>query len=282
MTNLWMTDASYHFIQNFLMSIAVRTEQFSALTVVLPDGRPFVTFRGTDDTLIGWKENMLMGVEPEVRAQTDALGYLREAAGRHAGELIVGGHSKGGNLAVFAAARSEPALRSRICAVYNFDGPGFHPAFLREEGYLDVRPKTHTLLPQYSIVGTLLTQDSGFDIVKSSRSGAAAHDGFVWETDGGAFVRCAALSRGSITFEDVMTDALAKTDLRSRRACIDELFGALEAAGVRTLTDLTESRLRRSLIFLHSMRRAGASRKFAAEILESLLLNWLFPPDRGF
>ncbi|MBO4331305.1 MAG: DUF2974 domain-containing protein, partial [Oscillospiraceae bacterium] len=57
-----MTDASYHFIQNFLMSIAVRTEQFSALTVVLPDGRPFVTFRGTDDTLIGWKENMLMGV----------------------------------------------------------------------------------------------------------------------------------------------------------------------------------------------------------------------------
>lgn len=250
------------------------TEQFSALTVTLPDGRHYVSFRGTDDTLTGWKENFLMSVEKEVPAQRDAAEYLSWAGGAFPGDMIVGGHSKGGNLAIYASARAAAELQERIRAVYNYDGPGFHPEFLETEGYLRVRPRILTFLPQFSIVGTLLTQD-GFDIVKSSRAGAAAHDGFNWEVSGAAFVRCDSLSRGSLAFEDSMTAELEKMDADTRRACIDELFGAFAAAGAVTLTDMTQSRLRRALLFINSLRRAGDSRRFAADILESMLKKML-------
>jgi len=135
-------------------------EQFSALTVRLPDGTNVVTFRGTDDTLIGWKENFNLSVSMPVPAQTDALEYLEEVAAELEGDLIVAGHSKGGNLAVYAATEASEEVKARIREVYNFDGPGFDEEFWESEKYLSIQDKIHVILPEDSMVGTLLIQSS--------------------------------------------------------------------------------------------------------------------------
>ena len=251
--------------------VPAETKQFSALTVGLPDGTHYITYRGTDDTLVGWKENLLMSVEGTVGAQADALEYLLAAAAAFEGPLIVGGHSKGGNLAVYAAANAPREVQERICCVYNNDGPGFRPEFLAGEGYLAVRDKVRTLVPQHSIVGTLLTQDEGFIIVKSGKSGIAAHDGFNWETLPDGFVRCAKLSRGSRAFEDSMTTVLEKMDDTERREFTEELFDVLSAAGVETLTDITDHRLKKAVSILSSIRKGSRTKKFVLEIIESML-----------
>ena len=250
--------------------LPVYTEQFSALTVTLPLGWSYVSFRGTDDTLLGWKENFLMSVG-RVEAQTDAAAYLTAAAERLPGALIVGGHSKGGNLAAFAAAMAPPEIQDRILGVYNNDGPGFLPEFYREPGYLRIRPKLHTLLPQNTLVGTLLTREKWAVIVKSSRSGAAAHDGFTWEVQGTRFVRCPTLSPGSRAFEETMDRVLETMDQDQRREFTEELFDALAATGAETVTEVSEKKLLEALEIVGSFRKGTGTKRFVLEVLRELV-----------
>lgn len=246
------------------------TEQFSALTVTLPDGRHYVSFRGTDDTLIAWKENMLMSVEGTVAAQKDALTYLNWAGEQYPGELIVGGHSKGGNLAVYASAMTLPETQERISAVYSNDGPGFMPGFMQSEGYLRIKPKIKLFLPQHSIVGTLLTQEEHFEIVRSVKPGLAAHDGFNWAVLGPRFERCEKLSRSSRVFDESIDSMVEKMSVDERRVFIDDLFEVLGKTGAQTITDLTEQKLRSTLKLAGSLRKAPEVRKFITALIEEL------------
>ena len=250
--------------------LPVYTEQFSALTVTLPLGWSYVSFRGTDDTLLGWKENFLMSVG-RVEAQTDAAAYLTAAAERLPGALIVGGHSKGGNLAVYAAAMASPEIQDRILGVYNNDGPGFLPEFYREPGYLRIRPKLHTLLPQNTLVGTLLTREKWAAIVKSSRSGAKAHDGFTWEVRDTRFVRCPTLSPGSRAFEETMDRVLETMDQDQRREFTEELFDALAATGAETVTEVSEKNLSQALEIAGSFREGTGTKRLVLEIIREML-----------
>ena len=251
------------------------TEQFSALTIALPDGSHYISFRGTDDTLMAWKEDCLMAVEKAVPAQTDAVEYLTQAAALHPGPLIVGGHSKGGNLAVYAAAMAPEAVQERILAVYNNDGPGFQEDFLTQPGYLRVRSRVHTLLPQFSLVGTLMTQETNITVVRSTRPGIPAHDGFTWEVMGTRFVRCDELSRSSRAFDESMEATLRSKSLDERREFIDDLFAALTATGAVTITELTEHRLRQALSLVRSLRRSSRAKRFALDVLEGILREYL-------
>jgi len=247
-----------------------RTEQFSAITVTLPTGRRYVAFRGTDDTLLAWKENFLMSSRAAVAAQEDAAAYL---AGLGAGEtpLIVGGHSKGGNLAVYAAAMCPEAMQERITDVYNNDGPGFQPEFFEQPGYRRIRSRIHTLLPQYTIVGTLLTREKWASVVKAAQPGFAAHDGFTWEVRGTSFARCPVLSRSSQAFEETMDNVLGTMDMAQREDFVNELFDALTATGAVTVTDLTEHRLRQALTIVSSFRHGTGTKKFVFQVMEELL-----------
>ncbi len=246
------------------------TEQFSALTVTLTGEWSYVSFRGTDDTLLGWKENLRMSVG-RVEAQADAADYLTAEAARLREPLIVGGHSKGGNLAVYASAMTAPEVQARIISVYNNDGPGFLPEFYREPGYLRIRPRLHTLLPQNTLVGTLLTREKWAGIVKSTRTGAAAHDGFTWEVRGTAFVRCPTLSRSSRAFEETMDRVLATMDQTQRREFIEELFDALAATGADTVTEVTEQKLYKALEIAGSFRKGTGTKKLVLEVLRELV-----------
>ena len=252
-----------------------RTEQFSALTVSLPDGTHYVSYRGTDDTLYAWKEDCMMALSGAVPAQRDAADYLAWAASAYDGPLRVGGHSKGGNLAVYAAANAPTAVQTRIGVIYNNDGPGFDAAFLDSPGYRAVRERILTLLPQFSIVGTLLEQDSNCTIVRSARFGVAAHDGFNWGVRGTAFLRCDDLSRSSRAFDATMERVLGQMDMDERREFIETLFRILTATGAVTLTDINERRLRKALSIARGMAKEKTVSRFVAEVIEQMVKEYV-------
>jgi len=247
-----------------------RTEQFSAVTVKLPDGRYYVSFRGTDDTLLGWKENLLMSVESRVAAQGDAAAYLLEAAENLRGRLVVGGHSKGGNLAVYAASAAPAEVQERIDVIYSNDGPGFLPEYLSSEGYRRIRNKIRLLIPEHSVVGTLLYQDAEPIYVKAKRFGIASHDGFAWQVLGPDFVHVTDLSESSRNFHRYISDLMKAMSPEELRSFINDYFGLLEATGATTITELTELRLKDSLTLAKALRKSKESRRFLSVLFEVL------------
>ncbi len=251
-----------------------KTEQFSALSILLPDGGVYLSFRGTDDTIHGWRENFLLALSDAIPAQRDALEYLRWAAGAFPGRLILGGHSKGGNLAVYAAAMAEEALQERIEAVYNFDGPGFIGDFFEREGYLRIRPKLRSVLPQYSMVGVLLPREKEVSIVDSQKSGPMAHNGFQWRVMGPRFLRCAEFGRGTRAFEDAIQKVLQDMDRDTRAAFIDEFFDTLSSTGAKTLTDVTRLQLQQLLSLDRSIYHKPEVHRFVNKLIEQMLYEY--------
>ena len=257
-------------------AVPERTEQFSALTLSLPDGTEYVSFRGTDDTLYAWKEDFMMALSGAIPAQRDAAEYLRRVAAALPGPLRVGGHSKGGNLAVYAAAEADAETQARIGIIYNNDGPGFDAPFLSSPGYLGIRDKVLTLLPQYSIVGTLLAQDTArCAVVRSNRFGIAAHDGFNWGVNATGFLRCDVLSRSSRAFDATMEQVLGQMDMDERREFIETFFRLLSATGAVTVTDINERRLRKALSIARSMAKEKTVSRFVAEVLEQMVKEYV-------
>ncbi len=250
-------------------------EQFSALTIRLSDGTHMVTFRGTDDNIFAWKENFQMAIMDAIPAQKDALNYLLWAMEAYDGNFIVCGHSKGGNLAVYAASMVPANMQDRIISVYSFDGPGFQDVFLKEEGYMRILPKVHSLIPQNSIVGILLSSGKKPEIVTSNCFGIRAHDGFTWETLGTRFVRTKALSSSSTRFKKAINETLSSMSLQDREAFIEEFFQVMTSTGAFTLTDLTEAGLRNSLELVRSLGRDKQVQKFAFRMISNTLADLL-------
>ena len=165
-----------------------REMQFSAVSFLLNEKETVVAYRGTDDTLVGWKENLNMSFLPVVPAQERAVAYLTAAAKARKGSLSLAGHSKGGNLAIYAGVRSDESIRKRIDGIWNFDGPGFGTQITAEPVYLEMRPRIHSFIPQSSVVGILLEHDDNATVVQSRRVGVFQHDAFSWNVIGKSFV----------------------------------------------------------------------------------------------
>lgn len=247
--------------------------QFSAITVRLGQGASYLAFRGTDTTLVGWKENFNMAFLCPVPSQREAADYLACAAERE-GRLILGGHSKGGNLAVYAAAMCEPAVRERIEAVYNYDGPGFEASVLRSEGYQQILPRIHTFVPQSSIIGMLLEHQEKITVVHSTRAnGIQQHDLCSWEVLPRGFL-CTEEMTSSSRFIDATVSAwLAEIDFAQRKCVIDTLYGALEQTHAHTLQELSERRFAAVKTVLRAARNFDEETKNAVTKTLRLLMR---------
>lgn len=204
--------------------------QFAAISFLLPGQNLFVAFRGTDDTLIGWKEDFRMSYECPVPAQLEAKRYLSAVAAAYPlRRIFVGGHSKGGNLAVYAAVNCGEEVRYRIRTVFNHDGPGFYDGTVASEAYAEMRPRIQTYLPQSSIVAVLLDHDVNYKIVKSSSKGLLQHDGYTWEVLGDDFVYTnerTAFGKRTAAIVDRFVETTSPD--RRRRFC-EALFSVLES-----------------------------------------------------
>ncbi|SHJ45662.1 DUF2974 domain-containing protein [Hespellia stercorisuis] len=212
-------------------------KQFSALHIELDDKSIYVAFRGTDDTIIGWQEDFNMSFMT-VPSQTAAVDYLKATLRTFGKKYRVGGHSKGGNLAVYAAVMSSKHVRSKIREIYNNDGPGFTKAFVAMPEYEEILPRIYSFVPESSVIGMLLEHREERKIVASAETGIMQHDGLTWQVLGNHFEYKTERTRESVLLDETLKSWLSGLDASQRESCINSLFSVLSANGDETLTDI--------------------------------------------
>ena len=216
------------------------TMQFAAVTFVLPDNSIFVSYRGTDASVVGWKENFELSFSDATMAQKRAAEYLRSAASFFKGDIRVGGHSKGGNLAYYAAMNVPDEVSRRIKEAYCNDGPGFIETVSGSERFKAVSDRFRTFMPQSSLVGTLLERHEEYRIVESSeKGGIAQHDPFSWQVRGPSFVYLDDLSREGRKNEQVFESFISSLSKDERKSLTSSIFEIVESTGAERISDLS-------------------------------------------
>ena len=216
--------------------------QFAAITFLLCDGSAFLAFRGTDYSLVGWKEDFNMTFQQTIPAQRLAQQYTREVGLKYMGHLRLGGHSKGGNLAVFAAARSSPMLQERILEVYNYDGPGFTDYMMGDPGYLAMVPRIRTCIPQSSVIGMLLEHEEPYRVIRSKTVGLLQHDPYSWEVMARSFIFVEEITQDSRFVDIAIKQWFAEMTNQERNQLVDVMFTLLGTGGVDNALEIFHPR----------------------------------------
>lgn len=213
-------------------------KQFAAVTYQISDALFYVAYRGTDRSFTGWKEDFLMSLDEPVPSQRLALSYLEEMADKLPGSILVGGHSKGGNLAVDASARCRESVQERIRAVYTHDGPGFLGVELEYEGFAKIRDRIHKTIPQSSLIGLAFNQEAEYRIIESNESGIMQHEPISWQVKEDHFIYRDKLTSESLHMYHKVNNWLELLDMEERRRFIDAVFMILEQSGTDNFGDL--------------------------------------------
>ena len=222
--------------------------QFAAMTFLLDDGSMFVAFRGSDNSLVGWKEDFNMTFQQTIPAQRLALQYVRDVALEYSRPMRIGGHSKGGNLAVFSAARSSPMIQSRILQVYNNDGPGFTKYLMGDPGYLAMVPKIRTYIPQSSVIGMLLEHEEPYTVIRSKSIGVLQHDPYTWDVVGKQFLPVEEITEDSQFLDATIKTWFASMTNQERNQLVDVMFTLLGSGGADNVHELIQPKNIRTYI----------------------------------
>ena len=225
--------------------------QFAAVSFLLPDKSVFVAFRGTDTSLVGWKEDFNMSYLESVPAQVRAAEYTAEIMRLcRFHKVRIGGHSKGGNLSVYAAVKAPAAVQDRIVQVYNNDGPGFAKPLVGTPEHTRVADRILTVVPQSSVVGQLLEHEQNVEIVRSDAEGMLQHDGFSWQVVGDHFIHLDGFSREGKVIDETLESWEGSLSPKQREAFADALYTVLTASGAKTLSDLNGDKLKSAVTML--------------------------------
>ena len=229
-------------------------KQFGAFHIRISPKHTYVVFRGTDDTLVGWKEDFNMSF---------IMQYIR-------GRLYIGGHSKGGNLAIYSAVKCSERVRKKIDCVYNNDGPGFDVNMIKSAKYQAMLPLIKSIVPENSIVGMLLEHDEDYIIVKSSQSGLMQHDAMSWQVLGAFLVKAKKLSAQSRRLNKALSSWINSVDNERREEFVETLFGLLYASGAKNLSDVSADRLRSTR---EVIRQYAGLDKDSRTLIKNMLLS---------
>ena len=217
-----------------------KREQFAALIFSFGEVK-VVSYRGTDDTLMGWEEDFNLAYMDEIPAQADALRYFKDVAAALDGKFIIVGHSKGGNLAVNTAVHCGAELQARISAVYNFDGPGFPKECFSGADYKAVEKRIFSVYPEFSVVGMLFCHPKKYKIVESYESALMQHDAVSWQILGADFVQKKSFNSKSRVFNKGFNRWVDGLDKEQRKVFVTALFDVINACGAKTLSELQKN-----------------------------------------
>lgn len=216
-----------------------RETQFSAVTFILEDDTVYVAFRGTDETIVGWKEDFNMAFLSPVPGQEYSVQYLNAVAGKLKNPFIIGGHSKGGNLAVYSAMNCRPRIQSLIRRVYSMDGPGFRPEVLENCHYEGVAEKVMKILPHSSLVGMLFERDIRYEVVESTTFGLAQHNPYTWKVEGRHFVKTQDIYEASKFMNNTLNEWILSLDEEQLHNFVDTLYQVISASQAEDLIEFT-------------------------------------------
>jgi hypothetical protein len=226
--------------------------QFAAMTFILPDHSLYVAFRGTDHTIVGWEEDFNMSFLNRTPGQMCAIKYINMISKHSLRRMRVGGHSKGGNFAVYGSAFADSLAREKIMEVYSNDGPGFRPEVIESVEYKAILPKVVSIVPEHTIVSQIMESAYKKKIVKSSETGLMQHDAMSWQVMGNRFVEASSLGEDSKIFDHTLRKWISGFDDETRSQFVSILFEGLTYDGSNTTEDLKEkTRLQR----LNTMRK---------------------------
>ena len=232
-------------IRNYVSKLELnKTLQFAAMEFLLPDGTSYVAFRGTDDSIVGWKEDFMLALE-EVEAERQAVAYLNDIASEKDGRMLrVGGHSKGGHLAIYATAMCDAGIRDRIINVYSNDGPGFMEKVAKSKAMKDISPKLISIVPEDTIVGLLMVPVGHPIVVKSTAISVAQHNPTTWCIEGNSLVTADNVSKTARFISRKIRENIHKMSDDDLNEFVDNLFSIFESTGAITLSELKHSGLR--------------------------------------
>lgn len=246
--------------------------QFAAVTFLIDGSFSYVAFRGTDQSIVGWKEDFNMLFMEHVPSQLEAAAYLAQVGESIEGPLIVGGHSKGGNLALYASGKCDPAVKERIERIYNHDGPGFRDDFTRTSDYASIATKVHKTLPRTAMIGLLFSQNEEYHVVESSAFGVYQHDPFNWLVQEDKFKYVYGIDTQAVLLSEVMVRWLEKVDEEKRKKLIESIYKIVASTEATNLQDMKENWQKSALTLLKAARELDApTLKFIKDTLGMLI-----------
>lgn len=250
-----------------------RKVQFAAMTFTTENNETIVAFRGTDDTLVGWREDFDMAFTEVIPAQKMAAEYLDKVAKLTKGDIYVCGHSKGGNLAIYSVLMASKRIRNRVKHVYSYDGPGFYDSTDLGEAVEEVYAKTTAIVPDQSLVGMLLNYDKDYTVVPSvGRGGINQHDITTWQLLGTSFIKLPGLKPSSLALSKTIHNWLTSLDEMDREIFVDALFDVLMASDSQTLNDINSDAFGYAMSTLKTMNHLPKeTRKFIRSIIQELI-----------
>ena len=236
--------------------------QFCAVSFIIGDGSCYISFRGTDATIVGWREDCNFSFLSQTPGQLAAADYVNEAASLTDCSLRVGGHSKGGNFAVYGAAFCNEKIRDkRITEIYCNDGPGFNDNVINSEQYKATLPKIRKIIPESSLVGLLLSGAEEKTIIKSSAKGIYQHNPFSWCVTGCCFEKADGLSAESTLMNEALSKWIGELDDSDRKLFVTSVFDSIEASGALTLNDINKNKLMSYNAMMNAAKEISAERR---------------------
>lgn len=248
-------------------------KQFAAVTIWLPKGYKYISFRGTDMSLVGWKEDFNMSFMKNIPSQLEAVKYLNEIGSKYRGKFIIGGHSKGGNLSVYASMFCKERIKKKIVEIINADGPGFDESIYNTENYIKTLEKVNTYIPQSSIIGRLLEHDEDYEIINSTQRGIMQHDIYSWQVSGTKLVRIKELTNDSKIVNKVVRDWLNKTTPEQRKNFVNIIYDVLVATEVKSVNDFGVDTLKKVATVIKSYKNIDKEERRQIETMLKLMFE---------
>lgn len=213
-------------------------KQFAAVSFIINNEYSYIAFRGTDDSFNGWKEDFNMAYKCPVPSQEEALEYVNKYYKKLTQKIYLGGHSKGGNLAVYSLVKASDKIQDKIECVFSHDGPGFRKEFIESEEFKKIKGKIRKTLPQSSIVGMLLQTQENYKIVNSDAFFLLQHDPFSWQVKNSDFDYTENLTGGAKYTNVTISKWLNELNDKKREKVVNQMFKALYATNETTFTSL--------------------------------------------
>ncbi len=248
--------------------------QFSATTFLLPNGDACVSFRGTDSTITGWRENFDMLYNDTVPAQILSTRYLNSVASKIKGKITVVGHSKGGNLAIYAGVMCSPKAREKIIEIQSFDSPGFTEEFVTSGKYNETKSKIIKFVPEDSMIGMLLNDTASYKIVKSDGEGIHQHDPFLWIVENNDFVAGEKIKSKAKFVNSTFKEWVNNFTPLQRELFVDAMFDIIEATNAQkaeSFIEWSEYLKNNSVIFFDTIKDLDPeTRSFMLKVLGNI------------